>query len=93
MFLQSYVFPICLYRLIDGKANIQELIGSGFFINDRGCFLTAKHVIESAITNANAKECLVGLVLKGEKGKSKESIICELNDMSLRRIPTTSLSV
>ncbi|KFZ32122.1 hypothetical protein IDSA_05500 [Pseudidiomarina salinarum] len=80
MFLQSYVFPICLYSLIDGKANIQELIGSGFFINDGGCFLTAKHVIESAVASATAKDCLVGLVLKGENGKSEKSVICELKD-------------
>lgn len=78
MFLQSYVFPICLYRLVNGKANIEELIGSGFFINDEGCFLTAKHVIESAISNATTKNNLVGLVLKGENGESKKSIICQL---------------
>jgi hypothetical protein len=75
MHLQSYVIPVCLYAIEAERATIKELIGTAFFVNGNGVFLTARHVLESAAVNASQKNLLVGLVLKDEGGKSAASVI------------------
>lgn len=75
MYLQSYVFPVALYSVQDGEANVKEVMGTSFLIGKRGVFLTARHVMESAQANAKAKDLQYGLVVKGDDGNSPKSFI------------------
>lgn len=74
MFLQSYVAPVCLCEVDpNGGANIRELFGTAFLINDKGVFLTARHVLEDAYAKAQENGQIVGLIVKGEAGSSPKS--------------------
>ncbi len=44
--LQDYVVPICSAEASDGKATLIRLLGTAFFIDGAGTFLTASHVLE-----------------------------------------------
>lgn len=78
MFLQTYVVPACLYIEDGGAATLKELIGSVFFINNEGIFLTAKHVMEGGISKAREKNMKFGLCVKADHGKSLQSLIAEI---------------
>ena len=75
MFLQSYVVPVCLFTIKDDSAIIKELIGTAFFINNHGSFVTARHIVEGAQSKAREKGLGIGLVVKSDKGRSINSII------------------
>lgn len=75
VYLQSYVLPVVLYSVQNGEANVKEVIGTSFLIGKRGVFLTARHVMESAQANAEAKGLHYGLVVKGVDGKSPKSFV------------------
>jgi hypothetical protein len=75
MFLQSAVVPIVLYTENDVSADIKEAIGTGFFINSSGAFLTCKHVMDGAYQKGQEKGYKIGVVVKGDKGNSGKSYI------------------
>jgi len=78
MFLQSYVVPVCLYSSSQDTADIKELIGSAFFINKNGCFMTAQHIIEAAEDRAKQKGYEIGIVVKSVSGTSSKSSIAPI---------------
>jgi hypothetical protein len=73
MFLETWVVPVCLYDQQGATANIRELFGTAFFINNRGHFMTARHVVESVEAAAQSKSLDVGLVIKLDNGASAKS--------------------
>lgn len=75
MFLQSYIVPVCIFEQNGGQALIVRLAGSAFFIDDKGTFLTATHVLDDARAAADAAGHEVGLVVKRDSGKSRASAI------------------
>lgn len=78
MFLQSYVLPVCSYRMESGTATIEDLFGSAFFINRSGIFLTARHVLESGLVDAEKKGRTLGLCQKLDAGRSPKSGVAQL---------------
>lgn len=59
--MNTVVFSICLYNDINNTIHVKKLIGTGFFINKKGVFLTASHIIKQAndfINNSNLKVAL-----------------------------------
>ncbi|WP_287305606.1 trypsin-like peptidase domain-containing protein [Mesorhizobium sp.] len=79
MFLQSYVLAVCLFRHDPGKAVLQKLVGTAFVFSKAGHFLTARHVLESAIAEAEKHGWRVGLAIKGDNGKSVDTLMCPLD--------------
>lgn len=77
-FLQSYVIPVCLYSEGNGQATIKELMGSAFFLNTEGIFLTAGHVIQGAIERSAATDLRIGLCQKADRGTSAQSVMCQI---------------
>lgn len=73
MYLQSYVVPVCGYKINQGMATVEDLFGSAFFINPSGIFLTARHVIEAAVEHVKKKDRIFGLCQKDDKGLSVKS--------------------
>ena len=63
--LQDYVTPICLADMSAGKAVLRRLLGTAFFINDSGLFLTARHVLEGTVKDGTCKH-LYGLIVKSQ---------------------------
>jgi hypothetical protein len=71
MFLQTYVVPVCLCEIGDTSVKIVRLIGSAFFINETGAFLTARHVIDAAQSFAGESQLAIGLAVKRDNGRSE----------------------
>lgn len=69
--LEDYVVPICSASISAGRAQLSRLLGTSFFVDDRGVFLTAKHVLKETSNDSDA-ECY-GLVVKPKT--SNESIL------------------
>ena len=44
--LQDYVIPICSAKRFKGSASLRQLLGTAFFVNGAGVFLTAKHLLQ-----------------------------------------------
>ena len=44
--VQDYVIPICSAERFKGSVSLRQLLGTAFFINSAGVFLTAKHVLQ-----------------------------------------------
>ncbi|WP_299472152.1 trypsin-like peptidase domain-containing protein [uncultured Roseibium sp.] len=87
-FLESNVVPICTYDINElGKANIHGLVGTAFFINNEGHFLTAKHVIDEAIAEAEARSIKFGLVTKGVDGTVPENMMAPIQDFDFAPDP------
>lgn len=81
-FLQSYVVPVCLYEAKDEKeARVHHLIGTAFFVGERGFFLTAGHVIEQAKATAKAKDQKVGLAIKVGDDQSVGNGLVEIQNI------------
>ncbi len=78
MFLQSFVTPVYLYTVNDKQAHVEELIGSSFFINSNGLFITARHVIEYAEKKAQTEGYLLGVAVKDKHGTHKKSMIAKV---------------
>jgi len=72
--LETYVVPICRFDIGEGKAVIRTFHGTAFFVGESGTFLTARHVIEDAITNVRNHGGFVGLCGKAEDFKSNRAI-------------------
>lgn len=95
MFLQSTVVPICTYRVENGRATVLDVLGTAFFIDRVGHFLTARHV--TALGDAALKQGLnVGIVVKDDGGKDHNSLIAPITavedapppyDVSLGKAP------
>lgn len=79
MYLQSHVVPVCSYvRQSTMRSTIKALHGSAFFIDERGTFLTARHVVEGAIERAEADSSAWGLCQKYDQGKSPLNVMCKV---------------
>ena len=63
--LQDYVIPICSAEMSGGAAQLRRLLGTAFFINGEGVFLTARHVLQE-IPQAQFHELVYGLCIKSE---------------------------
>lgn len=75
MLLQSYICPLAMYNMNDeGVADLGQLIGTIFFVNEDGIFLTAKHVIESAISLSEERGMSIGVVVKDSNNASNSLI-------------------
>ncbi len=81
MFLQSFIAPIVLFYERQDGAHIDEAIGTSFFINLRGTFLTCRHVAIAAQAKAKTKKCEFGLVVKADDGTSKKSEIARIREL------------
>ncbi|UVK56356.1 serine protease [Mesorhizobium sp. AR02] len=83
MFLQSYVGPVCTFIINqNSEAEIQRLFGTAFFINSKGAFMTAAHVLRQAIQQAEEGGLTVGIIAKGEGGKSPKSVFAAVSAYS-----------
>ena len=79
MFLQSYVLPVCVYRVAEnGSASVIRLHGTSFLIDDSGTFLSAAHVLNSAKRDARENGLLCGVVCKGDGGRSIKSDVARI---------------
>ena len=63
--LQDYVIPICSAEMSGGAAQLRRLLGTAFFINGEGVFLTARHVLQGT-PQAKVHELVYGLCIKSE---------------------------
>jgi hypothetical protein len=79
LFLQSYVVPICTFSSVAKGVIIHDLQGTGFFINGSGLMLTAGHVLADAEEAAAKTKRSVGVVVKGDQGKSPNSFIVQID--------------
>jgi len=62
--LSDYVTPICAFNIIDNaKADVVRILGTAFFIDNVGTFLTARHVIEKAQIFAENDKTTIGIVI------------------------------
>lgn len=86
-FLQSVVVPVCLYSEANEQALILSLQGTAFFIGQRGVFLTARHVVEAARSEATRRSCQIGLVTKADHGKSDRSMVTPLTSIEFAPAP------
>lgn len=55
--LEDMIVPVCKYRIEKNNAIIERSIGTAFFINSQGVFLTAGHVVK-AIPNQTTGLCI-----------------------------------
>lgn len=78
MFLQSFVTPVCLYSKQGEHAHVEELMGSAFFVNSNGIFITARHVAESAFERVQDKGWIFSLAVKDKQGTHKKSMLAEV---------------
>jgi hypothetical protein len=67
-FIQSVVASICRVNVVDGKAYVEQLHGTGFFISKKGHLLTARHVIEKGIADINNKGGFLAFFPKRDDG-------------------------
>ena len=76
LLLEDYVVPICSARMITGKAMLSCLLGTAFFVDERGVFLTARHVAEATRKDSTV---VYGLVVKSDEtsGNSEFAQIVE----------------
>jgi hypothetical protein len=87
MFLQSAVVPVCLYTEEHGKAVLQKHLGTAFFVGKSGYCLTARHVLEQALSEAKKRDCLVGLGVKGDNGKSPDNFVAKVDKFEFAPAP------
>lgn len=80
LYLESYVVPACLYTDNRKEAILKDLIGSAFFINSHGIFVTARHVIEGGLHLAQEKNFKFGLCMKDNHGYSPRNILSVIED-------------
>jgi hypothetical protein len=69
-YLQSYVVPLCTFTFVDDNAYIQSVLGTCFFINGLGDFITARHVLDEAERIHRETGHFFGLIGKAEDGTS-----------------------
>ena len=62
---QDYVIPICSAEMSGGAAQLRGLLGTAFFINGEGVFLTARHVVQG-LPQVQSHELVYGLCIKSE---------------------------
>ncbi|MCZ4428869.1 serine protease [Agrobacterium sp. SOY23] len=98
-FLQSYVVPVCLFEDRVSSIFAHSLVGTAFFINSSGVFLTASHVLEQAAAMAKARDQLVGLVVKIQvDGTTKNGVVLVDNfenapaphDIAIGKVPVVT---
>lgn len=77
-FLESYVVPVCLGSYDEQGVTLRKLVGTAFFIGNQGYYLTARHVIERAVSEAASNNTHVGLVIKRSQGSSIECDFAKL---------------
>ncbi len=72
--LQSFITPICLFKFSEDKqrALIQRLLGTSFFLGNKGHFMTAKHVMNDALSISLKNNEFIGLCIKTDN-EFKES--------------------
>ncbi|WP_312209817.1 serine protease [Pseudescherichia sp.] len=76
MLLQTFICPLVMYTMdAKGTPKLGQLIGTVFFINENGVFLTARHVIDSALNLSKENEMNIGVVVKGLGVAYKDSFI------------------
>lgn len=61
--LQDHVVPICSAVVSERQAVLRRLLGTAFFINSRGVFLTARHILDK-ISHAENSGVQCGLIVK-----------------------------
>lgn len=69
-YLQSYVVPICTFRLSGDNAVVERLWGTGFFLAGTNKFITARHVVERAQSASSSEGSFWGLLGKSDNGRS-----------------------
>lgn len=74
-FLQSYVVPVCLYRMDGTLADLRKAVGTAFFVGRMGFYLTARHVLQQAFAEARQEGLLVGLNVKADQGLSLVNVV------------------
>jgi hypothetical protein len=74
--LEEYVVPICRVAQVGSSAKIKAMLGTAFFINGSGVFLTAGHVADT-VSHAVAGQW-VGLNVKDEAGRNVVSRIAHI---------------
>lgn len=67
-FLQSVVASICRVLVVDGKAYVEKLHGTGFFISKKGHLLTARHVIEKGLADIKSNGGFLAFFPKRDDG-------------------------
>jgi hypothetical protein len=73
--MEMWVFPIFKITFDGNGAEVHELIGTGFFINEDGLFLTARHVIAE---------------LRNSEGRIAHLAYC-VHNVDLRRTPVARM--
>lgn len=62
--LQDYIVPVVRTDTDDRGIAVKGLFGTAFFINSRGVFVTARHVIENCEADVVANGGRIGLVMR-----------------------------
>lgn len=57
------VFPIVKIEMVNDKSQYREFLGTGFFIGDKGYFLTAKHVLNEKVLSDLKENELIAIQL------------------------------
>jgi len=63
---EEIIVPFCSFNVRNEKCFINKLYGTAFFISSEGYFLTARHVIENALSELSDKDTYIGLCVKGK---------------------------
>lgn len=87
MYLQTYVVPICRFETLNGQAYIKETLGTGFFINSSGVFITAKHVIDDCYAATGEKGGDIGLSIIDTYNNNQIKLIAPLKDIEFANPP------
>ena len=53
--LEDYVVPVCSAEVRGGRATLRRLLGTAFFIDNSGVFLTARHVLQGIEQSAQVE--------------------------------------
>ena len=53
--LEDYVVPVCSAEVRGGRATLRRLLGTAFFIDNSGVFLTARHVLQGIKESAQVE--------------------------------------
>ncbi len=73
--LQDFIVPICRADILPHKARLTRLEGTAFFINDRGVFLTAGHVIRSIQATSNETHIGYGVNVKANDSAGTNAFV------------------
>lgn len=86
-FLQSVVAPVGIYIETPEQILVQQIFGTGFFIDASGHFLTARHVLDAAKADAAAINAKLGIFPMQVVGDQKVNLTAPIVEIENAPLP------